>query len=279
LEYAFNFVGNLTKELISKDIWLLIGGNLVEIMLIFLLSRIVIRLGKSIIMRFFLVRSKSPLRTSERRDATLLRLLQNVLTYIVNFITIMMILEAVSIDVKAILAGAGIVGLAIGFGAQSLVKDIITGFFIILEDQFSVGDMIKVKDFEGEVVEIGLRLTKIKSSTGKLYLIPNGNILEVTNYSILNGVAVVDITIPNTGDITLVEKVLTDMFETLPAKYEQILKTPEFLGLQTLSTSEVVLRVTAETLPLKQWYIERILRKEIKDCLDAHEILSTSQGN
>ncbi len=109
------------------------------------------------------------LRVSERREATLLKLLQNVLTYFIYSMAILMILSTLTINVSAVLAGAGIVGLAVGFGAQSLVKDVITGFFIIFEDQFSVGDVIRVGQFEGTVEEIGLRTTKIKSWTGELH--------------------------------------------------------------------------------------------------------------
>ena len=109
----------------------------------------------------------------------------------------MMILEYCGIPIKGLLAGAGILGLAVGFGAQSLVKDIISGFFIIFEDQFSVGDYIKINPFEGEVLEIGLRTTKLKSKIGELHVIPNGSIIQVTNFSILNSVSIVDVTIPN----------------------------------------------------------------------------------
>ena len=88
------------------------------------------------------------------------------------------------------LAGAGIVGLAVGFGAQSLVKDVITGFFIVFEDQFAVGDQVQIGQSNGVVEEIGLRTTKVKSYTGELHIIPNGNILEVINYSIYNSIAI-----------------------------------------------------------------------------------------
>lgn len=261
----------------AEETWIGIGESLLQILIVFILSRIVIVLGKKIISKFFLMREKSPLRVSERRDATLLRLLKNVLTYTVNFITIIMILEAVHIEVKALLAGAGIIGLAIGFGAQSLVKDVIMGFFIIFEDQFSVGDQIKIKDYEGEVVEIGLRTTKIKSSIGQLFVIPNGSILEVTNFSILNSVTVVDLTLPYDGDIERAERTISHMLESLPAKYEDIVKTPQVLGIQSLNPSDVVLRITAETIPTRNYYIGRVLRKELKNCIDENYLKATVQ--
>ncbi|WP_245645072.1 mechanosensitive ion channel family protein [Peribacillus loiseleuriae] len=261
----------------AEETWLIIGESLLQVLLIFVLSRIVIKVGKGIISKFFLIRANSPIRVSERRDATLLRLLKNILTYTVNFITIIMILEAVNIEVKALLAGAGIIGLAVGFGAQSLVKDVIMGFFIIFEDQFSVGDQIKIKDYEGEVMEIGLRTTKIKSSIGQLFVIPNGSILEVTNFSILNSVAVVDLTLPYDGDIERAEKTISHMLESLPTKYEDIVKMPQVLGIQSLSPNDVVLRITAETAPMRHYFIGRVLRKEIKNCIDENHLKATVQ--
>lgn len=275
LTFSSKMFEKIMGKFSSEETWLIIGESLLQILIIFVLSRMVIKIGKGIISKFFLVRAKSPLRVSERRDATLLRLLKNVLTYTVNFIAIIMILEAVNIEVKALLAGAGIVGLAVGFGAQSLVKDVIMGFFIIFEDQFSVGDQIKIKDYEGEVVEIGLRTTKIKSSIGQLFVIPNGSILEVTNFSILNSVAVVDLTLPYDGDIERAERTISRMLELLPAKYEEIVKTPQVLGIQSLNPSDVVLRITAETIPMQHYFIGRVLRKEIKNCIDENHLKVT----
>lgn len=192
------------------------------------------------------------------------------LTYVVYFIAIIMILPILSIEVKPLLAGAGIVGLAVGFGAQSLVKDIISGFFIIFEDQFSVGDHVRVGQFEGTVEEIGLRTTKIKNWTGELHIIPNGSISEVTNFSLYNSVAVVDVSIAYNEDIERAEKVIQDFLKDLPDRYEDIVKPPELLGVQNIGTSEVVLRIVAETLPMKHFNIARMLRRELKVLLEAH---------
>ena len=238
-----------------------------------IISRFVIHMGKITIENIFKVRQHSSmLRVSERREATLMKLLQNVLTYAIYFIATLMVLSTLSINVSAILAGAGIVGLAVGFGAQSLVKDIITGFFIIFEDQFSVGDFIRVGQFEGIVEEIGLRTTKIKVWTGELHIIPNGNILEVTNFSLNNSVAVIDISVAYEENIQRVEQLIQDLLATLQDKYEDIVQPPELLGVQNLGNSEVMIRVTAETLPMRHMYIARQLRKEIKLCLDEHGI-------
>lgn len=261
-------------SLMNENLWRDVGVGALKLVLIFLISGIIIRIGKASVRNIFKVRTHSALRVSERREATLIKLLENTITYVVYFIAIMMALSVFHIDVKALLAGAGIVGLAIGFGAQSLVKDIITGFFIIFEDQFSVGDQVRIGTYEGVVEEIGLRTTKIKGFTGEVNIIPNGSIVDVTNFSINNSKAIVDVSIAYQGDINRAEKVILELIEKLPEQYEDIVGVPELLGVQNIQAAEVTIRVVAETLPTKHHAIARILRKEIKNVLDENGIES-----
>ncbi|KLV20095.1 mechanosensitive ion channel family protein [Niallia circulans] len=261
-------------SLMNENLWRDVGVGALKLVLIFLISGIIIRIGKAAVRNIFKVRTHSALRVSERREATLIKLLENTITYVVYFIAIMMALSVFHIDVKALLAGAGIVGLAIGFGAQSLVKDIITGFFIIFEDQFSVGDQVRIGTYEGVVEEIGLRTTKIKGFTGEVNIIPNGSIVDVTNFSINNSKAIVDVSIAYQGDINRAEKVILELIEKLPEQYEDIVGVPELLGVQNIQAAEVTIRVVAETLPTKHHAIARILRKEIKNVLDENGIES-----
>jgi moderate conductance mechanosensitive channel len=262
----------LLNKLKDEDMWLQMGETTLKIVGILILTSIVIRVGKTAIRNIFKIRTRAPLRISERREATMVKLLENVLTYVVYFIAFVTILSTLDFDIKGLLAGAGIVGLAVGFGAQNLVRDIISGFFIIFEDQFSVGDYIRVNAVEGYVEEIGLRTTKIKSWTGEMHIIPNGLIDQVTNFSIHNSIAVVDVRVAYEGDIEKAERVIEDLLKTLPDKYEDLVKTPELLGVQTLGASDVVFRVVAETKPMRHWAIGRAIRKELKLCLDRHGI-------
>lgn len=256
----------------NEDTWISIGAGCLKIFAILFIAKILIRFGKLAIHNIFKIRNLSPLSTSERREETLSKLLGSSLTYVVYFIAIMMIFSVLTIDVKGLLAGAGIVGLAVGFGAQSLVKDIISGFFIIFEDQFSVGDHIRVGQFEGDVQAIGLRTTRIKNWTGEVHILPNGSISEITNFSLNNSVAVVDVGIAYEEDIEKAEKVIAEFLEKMPEQYEGIIKPPELLGIQNLGQSEVVLRIVAETLPMNQFYIARMIRKEVKLHLDENGI-------
>ncbi|KGP73211.1 mechanosensitive ion channel family protein [Pontibacillus yanchengensis] len=256
----------------GPEVWLVVGQKFATIILILFLSFIIIRLGKKIIHNVFRKRKRGPFQISERRENTLVKLLENTLTYAVYFGAAIMVLQNIGINVSAMLAGAGIAGLAIGFGAQNLVKDVITGFFIIFEDQFSVGDYIQTANSEGFVEEIGLRTTKIKHWTGKLHIIPNGSIEEVTNYSIHNSIAIVDVSISYEGDIAKGEETIEELLTELPERYQEIVSMPELLGVQNLGSSDVVLRVIAETQPMMHWHIARMIRKELKNRMDERGI-------
>jgi small conductance mechanosensitive channel len=256
----------------NEEVWLSIGETILKMIVVLLVASLIIKFGKKAINKIFQVRAKAPLRFSERREATLMRLMENTLTYVVGFIAIVTVLSLMNINVQGLLAGAGIVGLAVGFGAQSLVKDIISGFFIIFEDQFSVGDTVSIGKFEGVVEEIGLRTTKIKNWTGELYIIPNGNITNVTNFSIHNSVAVVDVHIPYEENIDKAERIIQGLLESFAGQYEEIVSEPELLGVQQLGTSDVTLRIVVETLPMSHWFIARALKKDIKKVLDEHHI-------
>ncbi|MEH7096455.1 mechanosensitive ion channel family protein [Neobacillus vireti] len=256
----------------NEDTWLNIGEGLLKIIVIMVIANILIRLGKLAIHNIFKIRNLSPLNTSERREATLSKLLDNMLTYVVYFIAFMMVLSVLGIDVKALIAGAGVVGLAVGFGAQSLVKDVISGFFIIFEDQFSVGDHVRIGQFEGNVQAIGLRTTKLKSWTGEVHILPNGGIAEVTNFSLNNSLAIIDVGIAYEEDLDKAERVIRELLDKLPERYEELVKEPDYLGIQNFGPSEVTLRIVAETLPMQHAAVSRKIRKDIKLSLDEHGI-------
>ena len=278
MRYTESMFNGFIGKYFNENLWADITGTIIKIILVLVLSKVIVKIANKMLRKVFLMRAKSPLRTNERREATLLKLLENVTSYVMYFIAAIMVLESCGIPVKGLLAGAGILGLAIGFGAQSLVKDIISGFFIIFEDQFSVGDYIKINTFEGEVLEIGLRTTKLKSKTGELHVIPNGSIIQVTNYSILNSVSNVDIIIPNNDQAQLAEKLIQQQLMGLESKIEEIVKSPELKGIETHSPEELVLRIVTETKPMKEQEVSRQIIREMKAILDEHGILSTSKS-
>ncbi|WP_245837320.1 mechanosensitive ion channel family protein [Virgibacillus phasianinus] len=268
MDEANKKIDDLWNYITGPDLWITIGQSIFNIIVTILVAMVVIKIGKKIVDKLFISRQRGPFRITQRRETTLKKLLHNVLTYTVYFTAFIMILDSgFGLDIGPLLAGAGVVGLAIGFGAQNLVRDIISGFFIIFEDQFSVGDYIFTSGVEGTVEEIGMRTTKIISWTGEQHVLPNGNVTQVTNYSIHNGLAVVDINIPYESDIAAAETIIEEMAKELPDKYEEIVGTPEVIGVQTLELSHFVIRVIAETPPVFQWAGARIIRKEVKERL------------
>ncbi|TKD67662.1 mechanosensitive ion channel family protein [Pseudalkalibacillus hwajinpoensis] len=260
-EPIYNYLSN-------RDLWAELLLKTIRIIGILVGTWLFLRIAKSALGHVFAIRLRSPLRLSERREATLIRLIENILTYVVYFIALVMILSEFEVDVTTLIAGAGVVGLAVGFGAQNLVRDIITGFFIIFEKQFSVGDYVRISGVEGFVEEIGLRVTKIKSWTGELHILPNGNINQVTNYSIHNSIAVVDVSIAYEEQIQEAEEVIIELMDELYEKFDAMIVKPEYLGVQDLGASEVVLRIISEVQPMEHWVIGREIRKAVKQRLD-----------
>lgn len=256
----------------SDELWDFILVATIKIIAIMILSYIVIFVGKRIITRIFKLRMKAPINQSERRTKTIVRLLHSTLTYTVYFSAIIAILSALNIQVMGLLAGAGIAGLAIGFGAQSLVKDIITGFFIILEDQFGVGDYIRISQAEGTVTEIGLRTTKIIASTGEKHIIPNGMISDVINYSVNNSKALIDIDLGINADIDKVEQLIKNYLEDLPNKHEELVSVPTYSGVQKLTGTDMTVRIIAETKPMQHGKIASVIRKDVRNILKKNGI-------
>ncbi|EGO65721.1 mechanosensitive ion channel family protein [Acetonema longum] len=197
----------------------------------------------------------------EKRARTLSSLLKSLIHYLVYFIALVMILQEFAIDTTSIIAGAGIIGLAIGFGAQSLVRDVISGFFIIMEDQYAVGDYITSGDMSGTVHEIGFRVTKLRDTVGTLHIIPNGSITRVSNFSRGPMQAAVNIPVSYQADVKQVWRLLQEVCDdvgTMP----QVLEQPKIVGIIDLRPAEMLIRVTARTRPLEQGAVETQIRRQ-----------------
>lgn len=272
IEVITDNLSKLGGSIFSQKLWIDLGWVALKVLFIVLIAAVVVAIGKGIIRRVFTMKVRSRLRPTERREKTLRKLLENSLTYIVYFSAIIAILSEFDVEVTGILAGAGVLGLAVGFGAQSLVKDVISGFFIIFEDQFSVGDYVRIGQAEGTIEEIGLRTTKLSAYGGEIHILPNGNISEVINYSINNSLAIIDIRVAYETDIVRAENLIEQFIAGLSVGYEELIAPPTLIGIQDLAASEVVFRVTAETEPVMQWAFARKFRKDLKVFLDEHDI-------
>ncbi len=258
-------INSLYGFLLGPNGQLNIYGKLIKATLIFVLMKIVISLSYSLIDKFFSRRHTSRFKIEERKSNTLAVILKSVTKYLFYFIGTVSILKEFGLPIESILATAGIGGLAIGFGAQSLVKDIITGFFILFEDQYSVGDYIKTGNFDGIVEEIGIRITKIRAFSGELHIVPNGNIQTVTNLSRGSMRASVNVEIAYEEDIDKALVILSELSKRLSKENDNIVEGPTVLGVTNLGESGIQLTVVAKTKPMEQWAVEREIRKRIKD--------------
>ncbi len=245
-----------------------------------ILAFIIIKILHKLIEKFFTTKyGTKRVGKSNKRAKTMVNLLQNVVSYVVWFIVATTILSNLGIRVESIIAGAGVVGLAIGFGAQALVKDVITGFFIIFENQFDVGDYVKINTTgttvaEGTVQSIGMRSTRILSFEGDLTILPNGTMNEIVNFSIHNGMAIVEIPVSIKEDLDKVEQKLEVFLPTIKEKYAIFVNEPEILGVETVTAGEATIKIAGETEPNAHGTGARILRREIKSFFDKEGIQS-----
>lgn len=239
-------------------------NGLIYILFIFILARLFY--GVLIyLLRRVLVQKKSKILLNEKKANTLFPLLRSVSFYVITFSVLIHILQKVfRFETSTLLASAGVLGVALGFGSQSLVKDVIGGFFIIFDDQFAVGEYIKAGDFSGTVEEIGLRATRLRDWGGELHIIPNGNITAVTNYNRGKMRALVDIHVPYDQDLDHAMEVMHTVCEGISREYgEKIVEGPTVQGVIQFGERNAVLRVVAYTKPNEQWELERELRRRI----------------
>ncbi|MCT4605830.1 MAG: mechanosensitive ion channel family protein [Marinisporobacter sp.] len=247
-------------------------GDFIKIILIFIAMVLAVRLANMAINKFFDNREKFKIRGEEKRINTIKGITNSIVRYTIYFVAFTPILQTVGIDISSLIAAAGIGGLAIGFGAQNLVRDMISGFFILLEDQFQVGDHVEIGTKSGIIEDMALRVTTIRDLNGDLHIIPNGSIDIVTNKCRGNMRAWVDVGIAYEENIDNAMQVLKELCEELAKENEKIMEGPTVLGVTNLGESDVVLSVIAKTVPLEQWAVERELRKKIKERFDEEGI-------
>lgn len=210
-----NFVGKIHAIIKNTDLLITVLEKILLILCIFVVASIVVRIFSRIIDYAMTTRDnankKFNIKFNEKRSETLHKLVKSAVRYTIYFIAFFQILAVLGVNTTSIVASAGIASVAIGFGAQSLVKDIISGFFIILEGQFDVGDNVKIYNQAafiagGYVMSLGLRSTKIRSKDGEVYFIPNGTINQVVNYSLMYNLALVELPIKIDESIEKIEE-------------------------------------------------------------------------
>jgi moderate conductance mechanosensitive channel len=207
----------------------------------------------------------------QQRANALDSVLRNAASVIIISIAVVIIVGDMGLNLAPVLASAGVIGVAIGFGAQNLVKDFLAGIFMLLEDQYGVGDVINIGDVTGTVEGVSLRITRLRDVNGVLWYIRNGTISKAGNESQTWARAVVDFPVPYDRDVAVVREVIQEATAGLwqdSSWKDVLLEAPEVWGVQEVSSESVVMRITAKTAPLRQWDVARELRERLKGALD-----------
>lgn len=237
----------------------------IAIILVGILMHIVI---KGVITKAFKLRNK----TKNNRYKTIEALAKTISKYFIIIICALMILDKYGIDTKSIITSLGIVGAAVALAMQDFLKDFVAGISIVGENQFAIGDLVKIGDFLGTVTSFTLKTTRIKAWTGEEKIISNHLIGEVINYTHNNSLAYVDVSLPYEEDVETLEKVLNKICVKMSKEITDLKGEVNVLGLENLDTSAVVYRITAEVKSGTHFKAQREMRKIIKSELDKNGI-------
>ena len=257
---GINFFGiTISAETIASVIF-----KIIMIVIIFILMMIAIRIANKFIDRMVKnqIESNHKFSMDEKKAKTIGILLKSLVKYSVYFLGITSMLSIVFGAISWAFASVG--GVAVGLGAQSFIKDMINGIFILSEEQYSVGDYVTIDNSKGIVKAIGLRTTELRDFNGDIYIIPNGSIQVIVNHSKGDMRVLVDIGIAYEADIELAISVINEVCSQYNQENPNITTPIEVLGVTALNDSNVNIRVIGETKPMKQWEAERELMKRIK---------------
>lgn len=239
--------------------------KVISILVIFLIASIVYKISVRLVDKLIAKQKKFKVGLDEKRVKTISIVLKSFLKYTIYFFAFSAVLYQFFGAISLTFASIG--GVAIGLGAQNLIKDVVNGFFMVFEDQFSVGDYIHIADKGGVVQSIGLRLTKLKDFNGDIHIIPNGSVGQITNHCRSDMRVLVDVDIAYEEDIDRVTSILEGVCEEFKGN-DQIVEGPKVLGVSALKDSGVTFSIWATTKPMAQWECEREIRKHVKKALD-----------
>ncbi len=254
-----------------------LGKTTVKIMAIIIITGLSIAIG-TLVVEEIILNQENLTEVQKRKRLTTIPLIQSSLKYLIYFGSGIWILDVFGIDPAPILAAAGILGLAISLGAQNLVNDMVSGFFILFENYYLVGDFIEMDDAMGVVEAIELRTTRIRHPNGQVHIIRNGEIAKIVNYSKEYIYAVVDVGVAYNSDLDLVYTVLENVGQELQKNYPQeVLEATEVDGVEEFEDSSILIRTLTKLNPHNSRrgvhkYIQRILRKMIKEAFDREGI-------
>ena len=232
---------------------------------------ILLRVGRRMIASIVHMRGQKGQKTVQQ-VSTIKSLVTSIFNYIMYFIMITVALSIFGVNVSSILTVAGVGGVAISFGAQTLVKDIISGMFIWMEGNVAVGDIVRINDLAGTVESIAIRTTTVRDFNGNLYVIPNGDIRTLTNMSRGYKRAIVDVRCPYEADQGHVVEILQDEMEKAGREIEGLSAAPDVMSILSFETDAVIVRIAAQCPVGENWRIERELRSRVKARFDREGI-------
>jgi small-conductance mechanosensitive channel len=210
---------------------------------------------------------------AEQRIEALSSVLRSVMSFTIMAVAAVMILGELGVELGPLIAGAGIIGVALGFGSQSLVRDFLSGIFILVEDQFGIGDIVNLDGTTSGVVEaVSLRTTRLRAVDGTVWHVPNGEIRRVGNMSQHWSRALLDIEVAYATDLTRAQEVIRDVAHAVWDEDAHVLEEPEVWGVEELGANGVVIRLVVKTTPSEQYRVSRTLRERIKVAFDAEAI-------
>lgn len=256
--------------------YLNISRDLLHVIVILLLAWLLMRMSRRLTRVFRnYMNTRAGSAEESRRIETLARVFRYISTVVISLVAGMLALSELGISIAPILGAAGVVGIAVGFGAQSLIKDYFNGFFMLLENQIRQGDVVEVCGKTGAVEDITLRYVCLRDNEGSVHYVPNGQITTVTNKSRDYAFAVIDVDVAYRENMDEVCAVVREVGRELRADAElgqKILEDVEIQGVQDLSDSAVILRCRFRTVALEQWSVRRAFLGRIKQAFDARGI-------
>jgi moderate conductance mechanosensitive channel len=284
-EFLATVLGNIIPDLLRVAIIFAIAWVATRLVRR-LIKRLVDRMVHEDTTPFTTLRRAGPLATSQpispqraiMRTETVGAVLRSVASLLIWTIAVLVAigsLDTIEINLGPLIASAGIAGVAIGFGAQSLVKDFLSGMFMLLEDQFGIGDIVNVGEATGVVERISLRKTQLRDIEGTVWHVPNGEITRVGNLSQLWSRSLLDISVAYGTDLRHAMRVMKDVADSVssdPEWAQLVLEPPEIWGVERFDDSAVAIRMVVKTEPAKQWDVNRELRLRLKEAFDAEDI-------
>ena len=207
-----------------------------------------------------------------KHAVTMAKLLKSIIKYAILILSSIIILDIWGINIGPVLAGAGILGLVIGLGAQSLINDFLSGFAIIFENHYDVGDVVEIDGFKGTVLEVSLKSTKIISWLNEVKIIANGNIKSVINFSKEPTVSYIDIRIGYEEDVNKVINLLEEKLVTIKDYFPQVIEGPNVIGVSELANQGMIITITLKTIANEQYSVKRAINKFVKEIFDENNI-------